>query len=77
MEKYKKIFTSIRAKLFILLCITVLTIITGLIILNNFVLGKFYLYNKEELLKKVYKVINEYYNSNYSQNNIDEELEKI
>ena len=38
-----RIFKSIRNKLFASLCVIVLLIITFLIILNNFVLGKFYL----------------------------------
>lgn len=73
----KKVFTSIRAKLFISLCVIVLSIITFLILLNNFVLEQFYLYNKEEGLKKVYNIINEYYNQGYSQDYINEQLEKV
>ena len=77
MSKIRKIFTSIRTKLFLSLCIIVSSIILFLIILNNFVLESFYVYSKETNLKNVYYQINEYYNSSYSQNNIDRELEKI
>ena len=77
MEKLKKIFTSIRMKLFISMCIIVSSIILFLVILNNFVLESFYIYNKENTLKKVYQTINDYYNKNYNQDTIDQELEKI
>ena len=42
------IFKSIRTKLFLSLCIIVIAIIISLILLNNFVLRKFYEYNKEK-----------------------------
>ena len=63
MEKIKKLFTSIRTKLFLSLCIIVSSIILLLILLNNFVLQSFYLYNKKSTLKTVYKTINEFYNN--------------
>lgn len=72
-----RIFKSIRNKLFISLCIIVLLIISFLIILNNIVLGRFYLYSKKENLKNAYKIINDLYNSGNDQNNIDAELDKI
>ena len=56
------IFKSIRTRLFLSLCIIVITIIVSLILLNNFVLREFYQYNKEKQLKNVYKTINDYYN---------------
>ena len=77
MEKNKKIFSSIRAKLFLSLCIIVLSIITLLILLNNLVLEKFYLYNKENSLKLVCSTINNYYANSYTQEQINDELEKI
>ena len=66
MEKEIGLFKSIRTKLFLSLCIIVIAIIISLILLNNFVLRKFYEYNKEKQLvcgeiilfpdkKKVYK----------------------
>ena len=76
MEKIQ-VFKSIRAKLFISLCIIVLLIISSLILLNNFVLGKFYLYNKKNYLKNAYIIINQYYNNGYNQENINSELERI
>lgn len=77
MKEIKKIFSSIRAKLFISLCIVVLFIISFLIVLNNFVLEKFYLYNKQVNLKLVYNIINKYYNDEYSEESIENEMEKI
>ena len=74
----KKRFKSIRSKLFITLCVIVISIIILLIILNKFVLESFYIYNKKVTLKNVYQIINDYYNNNnYNQNKIDSELEQI
>ena len=75
--KLNKFFTSIRTKLFLSLCVIVASIVLFLIILNNFVLEAFYIYNKETALKSVYHLINEYYNNSYNQITIDRELEKI
>ena len=73
-----RIFKSIRNKLFASLCIIVLLIISILILLNNFVLGKYYLYNKKNNLKLAYSVINEMYNnSENSEDRIEAELDKI
>ncbi len=73
-----RIFKSIRNKLFASLCIIVLLIISILIILNNFVLGKYYLYNKKNNLKIAYNVINEMYNnSENSEELIEAELDRI
>lgn len=75
--KNLKIFKSIRMKLFLSLCIIVLAIIFSLIVVNNFVFGKFYLYNKKNNLKIAYNIINAHYNNSYSQEDINSELEKI
>ena len=72
-----RIFKSIRNKLFASLCVIVLLIITFLIILNNFVLGKFYLYNKKKNLKVAYSSINELYNDENSEETINAELDRI
>ena len=71
------IFKSIRTKLFLSLCIIVIAIIASLILLNNFVLREFYEYNKEKQLENVYKIINDYYNSNNNERNLADELDKI
>ena len=72
-----RIFKSIRNKLFISLCIIVLLITSFLIILNNSVLGRFYLYNKKKNLKMAYSIINEFYNNQDSYNDIEAELDRI
>ena len=72
-----RIFKSIRNKLFASLCVIVLLIITFLIILNNFVLGKVYLYNKKKNLKVAYSIINEFYNNENSEEKINAELDRI
>ena len=71
------IFKSIRTKLFLSLCIIVIAIIISLILLNNFVLRKFYEYNKERQLENVYQTINQYYNDESNQKNLSDELDKI
>ena len=68
---------KVRTKLFLSLCIIVFSIIALLIILNNFVLEKFYLMNKEKTLKTVCRAIDDYYSNGNSQNEINVELEKI
>ena len=72
-----KYFKSIRTRLFLSLCIIVFAIIATLILLNNFVLKRFYEYNKEKQLKAVYNVINNYYNNQENENNLADELDKI
>ena len=74
-EKIKRIFHSVKAKLFITLCATVLCIIIFLIILNSFALEKFYLYSKENTLKDVYKQLNDYYNGEDHELDLESELE--
>lgn len=71
------VFRSIRTKLFISLCVIVIAIIFSLILLNNFVLREFYEYNKENKLKSVYNIINEFYNGNENGINLSSELDKI
>lgn len=77
MEKKIGIFKSIRTKLFLSLCIIVIAIIVSLIILNSFVLRKFYEYNKEKQLENVFETINNYYNDASTDKNLSDELDKI
>ena len=72
-----KRFKSVRTKLFISLCVIVVAIIVALLILNNFVLRHFYEYTKEKQLESLYFRINNYYNTEDSQKNLEEELDKI
>ena len=77
MKSVKKIFTSVRAKLFLSLCIIVLAMILLLILLNNFVLESFYIYNKQKTLKNIFNTVDGYYTSSYGQDQINNELDKI
>lgn len=77
MKKIKKALKSVRVKLFLTLSAVILIIIIFLIILNNFVLGTFYTYTKTKALKSVYKIVNDYYNNQNTDINMESELEKI
>ena len=61
---------SVKSKLFLSLCIVIVLTIIFLIIINNFVLEAFYIYNKKDIEKDLYEQVNEMYNSN-------KELEEI
>ena len=60
-KEIKEALSSVKVKLFFSLSLTVLIIIIFLIIVNNFLLENFYLYNKQKTLKSVYETINNYY----------------
>lgn len=55
----KKIFQSVRAKLFSALCVVILMIIAFLVIINNSVLESFYYYSKKNATLHAYAYINE------------------
>ena len=76
MKKIKNKLKSIKVKLFMSLCIVVISMMILLIVLNNFVLAQFYQYNKVADLKVVFNQISEYYLEN-NQVEMDEELDKI
>ena len=72
----KKIFNSIRAKLFITLCIVIAMIISFLVIVNSVVLETLYYYSKKETSLETF----EYIKANYTENiedSLKKELEKI
>lgn len=75
--KLNRLFSSVKIKLFTTLSLTVLIIIIFLIIVNNFALENFYLYNKEKTLRSIYENVNSYYNNSERGNYIENELEKI
>lgn len=68
---------SIKVRLFIILCTTVITIIAFLILANNMILEEYYLYSKQQKLLNAYAKINDYYNEKIDIKNIETELEKI
>ncbi len=76
MFRIKNAIKSVRVKLFITLSMVILLIILFLILVNNFVLGQFYLYSKTKSLKSAYQIINNYY-TNEDDINIESNLEMI
>ena len=76
MEKIKNALKSVRVKLFLMVSLIIILLIVFLILLNNLVFGKFYLYSKTKDLKDVYSAINSYYNSP-TDIDINSELEKL
>ena len=68
---------SIRIRLFLILSITILTIIVALILMNNIILKSFFLYSKEQTLLDVYNQINEFYKNPEDSNKMKDELQKI
>ena len=68
---------SVRGKLFFTLCVIVLSIILFLIIVNSFVLEKYYQYAKSNQLKNVFNTINSYYNGDIYISNMKDELDQI
>lgn len=75
MERIK--VKSVRTKLFLTLCIVVISIILFLILVNRFVLEKYYQYTKSNQLKYVYNMMNSYYKGEMQIDNIEDELDKI
>ena len=63
---------SVRAKLFLSLCIVIVLTIIFLIIINNIVLETFYIYNKKDIEKHLYEQVNEKFNSGESLEEITE-----
>ena len=76
MSKKQNPLKSVRVKLFMTLSLVILLIIIFLILVNNFVLGRFYLYSKRQTLKSVYRTVNDFYNNDKSEN-FEEKLEQI
>lgn len=68
---------TVRGKLFFTLCIVEMSILLFLIVVNSFVLEKYYQYIKSNTLKSVYKQINSYYNGELIIANIEDELDKV
>lgn len=76
-NRIKEMLKSVKIKLFLTLCVTILCIIFFLIILNSFALEKFYLYSKQNTLKDVYNSLNDYYNGLNHDLDLESELERI
>ncbi len=67
---------SVRVKLFVTISTIIILIIVFLVIVNNLVLGQFYIYSKRQALKSVYETVNEYYQNPQNQD-LETQLEKI
>ena len=77
MDKLKNNFKSVRFKLFFSMCIIIAVIVICLVIINSAVLESFYLYSKTKTVRGVYDKINNYYNMNGNDENLQEELRRI
>ena len=75
--KIKYNFKSVRFKLFVTLCFVIAIIVLCLVTINSIVLESFYLYSKTQTVRGVYDKINNYYNLNGANSNIEEELQRI
>ena len=77
---HRKIFKSVRAKLFLTLCIVIIMIVAFFVIINNAVLEALYYNNKKEAGLKTYNYINEKIPKEFSEEDkksFEIELEKI
>lgn len=77
MEKVKKSVKSVRLKLFLTLCMVITTIVLILVLVNNVVLEKFYLYNKTKVMKHIYEQINESYNNRVEYSRLQDNLKTL
>ena len=77
MEKLKNNFKSVRFRLFLVMCIVIAVIVICLIIVNSVVLESFYIYSKTKTVRNVYTRINDYYNLNGHDVDLEEELRRI
>ena len=77
MGNIKKQLKTVRGKLFLTLCIVVISIILFLILVNNLVLEKYYQYSKSNTLKSVYNTINSYYNGEIKIDNLEDKLNQV
>ncbi len=75
--KIKNKFDTIRVKLFTTLCVTIAIIILFLVITNSIVLERYYIYSKQEELMSAYNLINDYYNGNAANSDMEIELERM
>lgn len=67
---------SIQFRLFLILCISIMSVIFIIVIVNNVVLETFYKYSKTETAKQIFEDINNYYNGTI-QYDIEQELRQI
>ena len=76
----KKILKSVRAKLFLTLCVVIVMIIGFFVVINNAVLEALYYYNKKEIILDTYEFINTSIQKEFNEeekNRYELELEKV
>ncbi len=77
MEEIKLKFKSVRFKLFFTMCVVILVIILSLVLINSIVLENFYIYSRTATIKQVYQKVNDYYNTENTNVDLETELKKI
>ena len=77
MEEIKLKFKSVRFKLFFTMCVVILVIILSVVLINSIVLENFYIYSKTATIKQVYQKVNDYYNTENTNVDLETELKKI
>lgn len=77
MEEIKLKFKSVRFKLFFTMCVVILVIILSLVLINSIVLENFYIYSKTATIKQIYQKVNDYYNTENTNVDLETELKKI
>ncbi len=77
MEEIKLKFKSVRFKLFFTMCVVILVIILFLVLINSIVLENFDIYSKTATIKQVYQKVNDYYNTENTNVDLETELKKI
>ena len=77
MKNLQNQLKTVRGKLFLTLCIVVISIVLFLIIVNSFVLESYYHYIKSNTLKSVYEQINSYYNGETEIDNLEDKLNQV
>lgn len=77
MEEIKLKFKSVRFKLFFTMCVVILVIILSLVLINSIILENFYIYSKTATIKQVYQKVNDYYNTENTNVDLETELKKI
>lgn len=72
----KEKLKSVRIRLFLILCVVVITLVICLIAVNSLVLENFYIYSKTNTIKELYNKINNYYKEPNLDISLETELKK-
>ena len=73
----KEKLKSVRVRLFLTLCVVVITLVICLIAVNSLVLENFYIYSKTNTIKELYNKINDYYEEPNLDISLETELKKV